>query len=411
MSRTRVHLLRLAAVAGAVVFLGGLLSPMSSVAASETPITSISAAPPSVPSGDSLVPGDPITADSGTRATSGSLSGGSNAAPKSLSGTSSGKQQAFDPSKATITHQDAFNTTYRNPDGTMTSQMSLYPMNVKTGDSWAPVNTKISTDAVSRGYKVDQNPLSPHFAGATGTGNDFTVSNNGYVVSAGLASERRVSASVPTQADLRESDQPGASADQGISYPSVMPGSDLTYQVSETGVKEALVLNQVPATSQKSWTWSINAPGLNLVSGPAGSVLLEDANGQTQFQIPTPVMTDSSGVDGKSANAEDTIPVTLTQGAGGNWLITLTPDRTWLTSASRAYPVTLDPSISSPTAGQIISYESSDGNDLLATEGYANIGNSQNDGVSVWRTVAYYRYESPLRARNTRCHSWPGLRG
>jgi large repetitive protein len=310
------------------------------------------------------------------------------AKPKNVSAPS------FNRSEATLDRRSMFQNLYSNPDGSKTAELSVYPLNVNSAGSWVPVSSSVNADAAAvGGFSVSDNPLSPHFAAKSGGSADYSVSNGGHDVSFSLVGEKQVSPVRPSQSELAESGQPGAAASTGLTYRGVLPGADLTYQVSNAGVKEALILAAPPSSAHPSWTWRVHAPGLTLKLGRAGSVDFNDAAGATVLQTPTPLMSDSAGVAQQSGDAVATIPVTISGGSNGDWFLTLTPDPAWLASPARVYPVSIDPSVTY-SSSQTIGYESSNGANLLATSSYANIGNSLANGPTVWRTVAYYNYTS-----------------
>lgn len=293
-----------------------------------------------------------------------------------------------------VTSRSTFATVYANPDGTRTAKLSVTPQRTKNSDgAWVRVNSTVSR-ADSGGFVVKDNPLQPQFAPATGQGQDVSVKTlAGNSVSFSLDGATSVKASRPSKVDVASSGDPAAKASTGVSYPGAVPGGDVTYQVSPGMVKEAVVLKSRPEHGV-TFSWTITAPGMTLVPGRAGSVEYRDGKGRTVLLMPTPLMSDSSGVAGVSGNAVTTVPVSLKKLGGGKWRVTLTPDASWLNDSARAYPVAVDPSTMQINPGQTIGYESSNGSNLLATTPYANIGNSLANGPTVWRTVAYYPYES-----------------
>ena len=103
-------------------------------------------------------------------------------------------------------------------------------------------------------------------------------------------------------------------------------------------------------------------------------------------------MTDSSGVAGQSEAAIADVATSLTQNAAGDWLLTLTPDRNWLTDPARVYPVSLDPSTYPATYGNQTSYES---NGTIISDVHERMGNSRAGSANTyWRTIVCYPYSS-----------------
>jgi RHS repeat-associated protein len=295
---------------------------------------------------------------------------------------------AFNPFLSRVAERSTYQTTYLNVDGTKSAMVSQVPVNVKRAGKWVPIDSTVTKKA-SGGFVSTATPGSPVFAPKLGGEADYSVTAHGNTVSFsldGAAASRAVKPS-PSDVDASGSD---ASRKTGVTYPDALPGADLTYQVTASGVKEALILGKAPKSAQ-TYSWTVTAPGLTLSAGENGTVLFTDAAGETVFMTPTPVMTDSSGRKEVSQDALTTIPVTLTKLKSGKWRMTLTPDQGWLTSPDRVFPVSVDPTIEVDPAF-IAGYKSSNGSTVVQNSSYAEIGNSGYNGV--WRTNASYPFDS-----------------
>jgi RHS repeat-associated protein len=292
-------------------------------------------------------------------------------------------KSAYSPWTSTPVSYGEYDTIYKNADGSETKKISASPLNVKGSDgSWSPVQTDVSADKSTGGFTVKNNPLNPKFAKKAGGVSDYSVNSNSYPVSVGL-----VGAAASTAKSGTATDADGNTLN-AVVYPDVRPGQDLQYQVAAGQVKETVVLDSAPAAGQSSWTWRIHAPRLTLSQDAQGNYQLVDAKGIVQYSIPTPIMWDSSAVAGKSEAAIVDLPETWATDANGDLLLTLTPDRAWLTNAARVYPVSLDPTLGIG-ATSINTYKS-DGAHIA--DGRVRIGNSRDGGDSYWRTVLCYDY-------------------
>jgi RHS repeat-associated protein len=290
---------------------------------------------------------------------------------------------SFNPATSTPISYGSNDIIFKNTDGSETKEVSPTQINVKHGDgSWGPAQTSMSADSTTGGYKVLNNPLNPKFAGAVGGGSGFTVDSNSHPVTISLVGAAPVAAARPSKA-LR----PGGDASSELVYPGVHSGQDLHYQVGASEVKETVVLNSVPSASDSSWTWQVHAPGLNLVQDAMGVEELVDSAGVAQYNLPTPVMWDSSAVAGQSEPVVTNVPTTYVQDAPGDWLVTMTPDRSWLTDPSRVYPVSIDPPISE-NGNSMVAYKS----DGITSSGVTNVGNPNQSTTVYWRTVVCYNY-------------------
>jgi len=116
-----------------------------------------------------------------------------------------------------------------------------------------------------------------------------------------------------------------ASGESSVTYPKAAGGNDVTFTVAPSSVSEAIVLKTAPKNAV-SWTWTISAPGLTLVTNQYGDIEFRDSSGVTQSFIPAPVMWDSSGRKGAREPADHMVGTVLAKGAGDDWTLTLTPD-------------------------------------------------------------------------------------
>jgi RHS repeat-associated protein len=286
----------------------------------------------------------------------------------------------------------ADDTMFQNADGTLTKELSPTPINFQKSDgSWTPIGTSVSTSAVSGGFPVANNPMHPVFATQLGSGADVSINTGSYPVSFSLEGESTAPASRPAAAALHSAEEGlgsnSAATGSVVQYTGALPGENLQYQVVPSEVKETLVLSAVPAAAQTAWNWLIHAPGLTLSRSDRSSIYLTDSSGVVQYSIPDPIMWDSSGVAGQSQSALVDVPFTFSQTADGDWQLTLTPDRSWLTDPSRVYPVSIDPAWQ-PGETSFTAYESN-GTTIASQTG---VGNSRASGDTYWRTVAYYQY-------------------
>lgn len=299
---------------------------------------------------------------------------------------------------AKLSSRSTYETVWSNPDGTKTAQMSANPLNVKDSTGkWVGIDSTVSKSS-SGEYSASNNPVRPRFSASTGSGSsDFSVTSaeTGDQVSFQLQGEKHVSARSPRDAEVKASDEAGASASHGVAYEGILPGTDASYQVDSAGVKEALILQSAPTSAHPSYSWTVRAPGLTLSKGDNDTVVFTNKHREQVFYIPTPVMTDSSGTEGVSGDALATIPVTIRHDSGSDWTITLTPDAAWLNDPSRVYPVSVDPSIDSGRDSFTAFESTNNGASVTTTAPHAWIGNSRvNNAPSVWRSVLHYPYES-----------------
>jgi RHS repeat-associated protein len=308
-------------------------------------------------------------------------------------------KSAFDPKTSVPIARGTDDTIFRNVDGSETKEVSPTPLNVKKSDgSWVPVSTAVAQSVATGKFSAANNPLNPTFAKTLGSGPDFTVNSGSNPVSISLLGEAATTGVKPLAKALHSVYEGlGSNADavgSSLEYKDALPGQDLQYQVTTSEVKETLVLNSLSASSQSSWTWLIHAPGLTMSQSDRSSLNFTDANGAVQYNIPDPIMWDSSIDPAVSVPDLVNVPFTFAQTADGDWALTLTPDRSWLTDPSRVYPVSVDPTFG---IGQS-PYTAYRSGASVANTNYAG----RDTSGRVWRTVAYYAYGG-LQTNSAEC--------
>ncbi len=280
-----------------------------------------------------------------------------------------------------MTERDEYTTTFQKHDGSHVTQVSPTPINMFQNGEWQESSTVLEADSATGGMSVPQNALHPKFKNDATATDAVSVEKDGYTVSYSLQGAGKSTMKRPSASRSR------TGGDQ-LSYPGVFAGTELQYQVQPSSVKETLKLASIPKASQDAYTWKVKAPGLELAVNQDGGVDFTDRNGTVRFRIPTPLMWDSSGVEGESSNATINVPVTVSK-AGSTWKITLTPSRSWLTDKARVYPVFIDPTTWGSGPDDIRSYKS-DG--TLRTDTIL-VGNARDPGDHYWRSVVHFPYE------------------
>lgn len=283
----------------------------------------------------------------------------------------------FDEELSEVVDRSEYITTYENPDGTFTAQIGSQPLNAEVDGEWVPISTELQREPDSS-YSVEAHPLDPTFAASADAEDAFTVTDGNYEVGFTLEGAE---ASAATKIYLPR--QP--SSDELI-YRDVFDGVDLTYEVQDGGVKEALLLDSAPTPGQASWRWRVSAPLLEMVVEESGLVNFVDQYGQVQFHIPVPVMWDSSGREDEREPALTNLQTEVSRD-GADWILQLSADEDWLNDPARVYPVTVDPTLNAGVA-QFNAYKS-DG--ATRTDG-VHVGNARSPGNVYWRTVVSYGY-------------------
>lgn len=270
-----------------------------------------------------------------------------------------------------VVERDEFATYYELPDGRMGAALTDYPQNALVDGEWVAVDRTLETSA--DGWANVEHPLSPEFSG-DGSGEVLTLTRDGVSLSWHLLDAEDVPGSL-----VRSRDNPSS-----LEYRNILEGVNLTYDVEFTGVKESMILDAAP-TEAPEYRWLLSAPGLVVEADEFGGFQILDAEGVPRFSIPTPIMWDSSGVEGER-EPETALVAATAERSGEDWILTLRPDFAWLTAEERVYPVTVDPT-TSYGAGTRYSFKSDD----TPQSGVTWFGNPwQANKALFWRGFARY---------------------
>jgi RHS repeat-associated protein len=214
--------------------------------------------------------------------------------------------------------------TYRNSDGTLTSEFAREPVNYRSGDgTWQPVDPGIEA------------------AGADGWRN--RADSVGLTFAPSADAERIVRMKLDDQHEFAYGLR-GAAASAGvvdgstITYPDVLPGADLKLESRPGGVKEIVVLDGPDAPH--SWTFPLRLKGLT-AKVVDGRVVLTDERGAERAVVPAGFMTDSA-VDPRTGDPalSDGVKYSIVDDA-----LKVELDSAWLRDPARRYPVLVDPSV------------------------------------------------------------------
>ena len=127
----------------------------------------------------------------------------------------------------------------------------------------------------------------------------------------------------------------------GVSYDNIEPGIDLQYILSSTSLKENIIVKQ----KRDSYTFelNLNVKKLTPTLQDNGSIHFHNDGGETIFTIPAPFMTDADG------NYSEAVSYTLAPGKKNKeYTLTITANADWMNAEDRAFPVTIDPIVSTP---------------------------------------------------------------
>ncbi|MEU9296745.1 LamG-like jellyroll fold domain-containing protein [Streptomyces sp. NPDC048266] len=250
----------------------------------------------------------------------------------SKTGAARGDAKSFDArtSKRDAKKSTATSDFYVNADGSTTVRHFPGRANFKGADgSWKPIDTRLTEDTDGR-LQQRANSLDVEFAPDAA---DEQLASVDFGAGRSLAYALKDAAG----------SEPTVAANGTVTYPGVLPETDVQLVPLAEGFKENIVLRSPRAAN--SWVFPLAVKGLTPRIAADGDVEFTDANGKVTATIPHAFMEDSK-IDPRSGDPAQSRAVTYELiTVDGEPALRMTADRTWLDDPARVYPVTVDPTV------------------------------------------------------------------
>ncbi|MGW5658681.1 LamG-like jellyroll fold domain-containing protein [Streptomyces sp. NPDC003758] len=232
-------------------------------------------------------------------------------------------------SKRVAAKSTAHSTYYRNADGSFSRKVSPFPLNYKDskGD-WQQIDTDVARGSDGR-FDEKSNAMDVAFAPKASDQKLASFDKDGNSIAFGLDGAASVA---------------GTAKGSTVSYPKVLPDTDLQLTSTSVGMRQELVLHS--ATAANSWTFPLQLKGLTAELNKSGGVDLRDAQGKGVASIPSAYAFDSkiNKVSGERATTHAVTYELITE--HGKPALRMTLDSAWLHAKARKFPVTVDPDTS-----------------------------------------------------------------
>lgn len=122
-----------------------------------------------------------------------------------------------------------------------------------------------------------------------------------------------------------------------ITYENLLPDTDFEYNVQPDALKENIILNKIP-DADYTVQYELRTGNLEAILNKDNSITLVDSEKKEVFLIESPYMIDANDI------ISEDVTVSLEKSENA-YVLTYTPDYSWLSSEDTAYPVTVDPTI------------------------------------------------------------------
>ncbi|MBR2968269.1 MAG: DNRLRE domain-containing protein, partial [Clostridia bacterium] len=130
-----------------------------------------------------------------------------------------------------------------------------------------------------------------------------------------------------------------------IIYRDILEGVDVEYVAESLNIKENIIVKQ--RAEGYSYTFELGLNGLTAALADGGAIVITNtSSGKVQYTIPAPVVYDANYVHAPASAAG----YTLLDGGNGKYTLTVSVSDEWMNSEDRAYPVTVDPTVTNTSA-------------------------------------------------------------
>ncbi|WP_050615353.1 DNRLRE domain-containing protein [Bacillus testis] len=245
--------------------------------------------------------------------------------------------------------------TFLNSDGSYTTKISQTPIHFKDQKgAWKEISNELIETQDKKEYTNKANDFSVNFRKEFAKG-DQTVSleDGDKSINFGLESSNSDSLTAKSRSVVKPI--LGIVDGDSITYPSAMKNADVRYSVGTDRIKEDIVFNEKPSTDfPDKFTYKMNLNGLEVQKEEDTIYLVDPNTNEKLYYFDAPFMYDSFKPNGYTSTDEiKSIPeealsydVNLDYELKGEELIIeVIPNKEWLNSPERVYPLTIDPTI------------------------------------------------------------------
>ena len=246
-----------------------------------------------------------------------------------------------------------YSKTYEQSDGNMAAVVSAAPIHFydEEKETWEEYDNRLAYNEETENYESDENgsDMQVSLPKKIDEENGIEVEAEGYKVSiTPMDMKSSYSKKTNEKKNVKSSSEKSLKEYSLEDYvsDSVLDGkveytqdesSKIEYIFSGSGLKENIVLSEVPENEQ-TYSFKIKADGLTAKLKKDNSIKLLDKDKKAVFVIPAPYMYDSDFA------FSDEVETTLKK-EGEEYILTYAPDHEWLADEERVYPVTVDPTV------------------------------------------------------------------
>ena len=249
-------------------------------------------------------------------------------------------------------------------DGTKMIAQYNEPVHYKDSKGkWVEYNNTLSEDktaspdeAGDSSYTNKSSDISVNLSNKAKSKNMISLKSDGYKISWGYDNAGK------SKADVKKNNEKTSGNDKFTTlknittetlYKDVFNDVDLQYFVTTTGIKENIILKSSKA--QNEFTLNYKIPNLTAKQKDDKTITLSNKDGKEIYTISAPYMYDANG------SSSTQMKIEIVKQKGSNLQVKLTADYAFIHTIGRAFPVTIDPEITTTLKSELTFYENANG--------------------------------------------------
>ena len=249
-------------------------------------------------------------------------------------------------------------------DGTKMIAQYNEPVHYKDSKGkWVEYNNTLSEDktaspdeAGDSSYTNKSSDISVNLSNKAKSKNMISLQSNGYKISWCYDNAGK------SKADVKKNNEKTSGNDKFTTlknittetlYKDVFSDVDLQYFVTTTGIKENIILKS--AKTQNEFTLNYKIQNLTAKQKDDKTITLSDKDGKEIYTISAPYMYDAKG------STSTQMKIEIVKQKGSNLQVKLTADYAFIHTIGRAFPVTIDPEITTTLKSELTFYENANG--------------------------------------------------
>ena len=276
-------------------------------------------------------------------------------------------------------------------DGTKMIAQYNEPVHYKDSKGkWVEYNNTLSEDktaspdeAGDSSYTNKNSDISVNLSNKAKSKNMISLQSNGYKISWGYDNAGK------SKADVKKNNEKTSGNDKFTTlknittetlYKDVFSDVDLQYFVTTTGIKENIILKS--AKAQNEFTLNYKISNLTAKQKDDKTITLSNKEGKEIYTISAPYMYDAKG------STSTQMKIEIVKQKGSNLQVKLTADYAFIHTIGRAFPVTIDPEITTKTGSQLYYGEASSSGRIINHGPYY----LSKDNMMIGRAIKLYAH-------------------